>query len=658
MHEDLNRVKQKKIVEQIEDETKTDEELAQLSWQNHLKRNQSIMVDLFQGQFKSTITCPECNRVSVTFDPFNTLSLPIPITTEKIIEIYVVFANYRRKGIKLKIKYKKLEHKIDDLKQDIKKMLDGDLSENIEFVKHFSHTSRDFITLDSMVYTNELRKKSKRHVLFCLEIPEEDIRIPDENKRAVGVYFYLEANPKSEGTSFWSRKPQTYLREIIISLQGTTKDLYLRVFKYIKFLYQDILNAEDWQILSQMNDQDAFVEFYDKREMRIFKLKLISNAKYYGECIYCGMRECKNCVVDYDNPKSLSELYEKAKQEKHDFEIEVVMLNEKFPNLKPAELNTYIDFETKNIVEKKDETTYSYRSSEKPKITRNIDECFRQFSVPEQLCQDNMWYCNKCKKHQEALKKMEIYKAPPILIIHLKRFRSEGRSAYGFISSRSKISDIISFPTNGRGILDLSPYVLSKGFPSEYPLERIVPNHELPFLDPLENIPKTELKLEKPRDNDDWASGWKENSLFKTPTEDLILTVHDDILDNMLNNNPDNLTIEEPKEELKKEKSKTEETKTEPKSDKHMQNGEKIIEENRNGVEINDPNSMEYELMSIVNHYGSMGGGHYTAYVKNHLYQVWREFDDSKIKPISEDAICSEAAYVLFYRKKNLNFKL
>jgi ubiquitin carboxyl-terminal hydrolase 4/11/15 len=50
------------------------------SWEAHLKRSQSIIVDLMHGQFKSTVKCPEgdCNHVSITFEAFNNISLPIP----------------------------------------------------------------------------------------------------------------------------------------------------------------------------------------------------------------------------------------------------------------------------------------------------------------------------------------------------------------------------------------------------------------------------------------------------------------------------------------------------------------------------------------------------------------------------------------------------
>lgn len=46
-----------------------------------------------QGQYKSTIVCPQCGYVSVTFDPFGSLSLPIPTGMNKNIVITVMHTN-------------------------------------------------------------------------------------------------------------------------------------------------------------------------------------------------------------------------------------------------------------------------------------------------------------------------------------------------------------------------------------------------------------------------------------------------------------------------------------------------------------------------------------------------------------------------------------
>ena len=52
------------------------------------------------------------------------------------------------------------------------------------------------------------------------------------------------------------------------------------------------------------------------------------------------------------------------------------------------------------------------------------------------------------------------------------------------------------------------------------------------------------------------------------------------------------------------------------------------------------------------NHFGGMGGGHYTAFCKNPVFEKWYEFDDSCVSKIAAKNINTKAAYVLFYRKR------
>ena len=79
IHEDLNSISKKPYIE-IDEKGKdeTDEDASKRWWKMHLLRENSIIVDLFQGQFKSTITCNYCNRIAVSFDSYMFLSLPIP----------------------------------------------------------------------------------------------------------------------------------------------------------------------------------------------------------------------------------------------------------------------------------------------------------------------------------------------------------------------------------------------------------------------------------------------------------------------------------------------------------------------------------------------------------------------------------------------------
>lgn len=59
-----------------------------------------------------------------------------------------------------------------------------------------------------------------------------------------------------------------------------------------------------------------------------------------------------------------------------------------------------------------------------------------------------------------------------------------------------------------------------------------------------------------------------------------------------------------------------------------------------------------YDLVSVSNHYGSLGGGHYKACAFNTHFKKWFEFDDSSVDNASSNTIRSEAAYVLVYRRR------
>ena len=91
LHEDLNRVLNKPPTSVSDSNDRSDHEVAAEHWQIHLQRNQSVIVDKFQGQFKSRVTCPTCGRISITFDPFMYLSLPLSEPRQRRKEFFVVW---------------------------------------------------------------------------------------------------------------------------------------------------------------------------------------------------------------------------------------------------------------------------------------------------------------------------------------------------------------------------------------------------------------------------------------------------------------------------------------------------------------------------------------------------------------------------------------
>ena len=55
-----------------------------------------------------------------------------------------------------------------------------------------------------------------------------------------------------------------------------------------------------------------------------------------------------------------------------------------------------------------------------------------------------------------------------------------------------------------------------------------------------------------------------------------------------------------------------------------------------NEEEKKDKDGCIYDLYAVSQHFGSLGGGHYTAACRNPIDGKWYEFDDSSISKISE----------------------
>jgi hypothetical protein len=108
MSEDLYKKEKKPYVEQTEAEGKSDEQASYEQWNKHILRNESIICDLFHGQFKSTLQCSICERISITFDPFLMVSVPVPNTKWEEIEGYFMKydldENYQNYKFKVKMR--------------------------------------------------------------------------------------------------------------------------------------------------------------------------------------------------------------------------------------------------------------------------------------------------------------------------------------------------------------------------------------------------------------------------------------------------------------------------------------------------------------------------------------------------------------------------
>lgn len=83
-----------------------------------------------------------------------------------------------------------------------------------------------------------------------------------------------------------------------------------------------------------------------------------------------------------------------------------------------------------------------------------LDDCMAAYVAEEALIGANQWFCSNCKKLVDATKKSEIFALPPILIVHLNRFKVDDCE-----EGIRKVDTALTFPVDG---WDLSHLVRSK----------------------------------------------------------------------------------------------------------------------------------------------------------------------------------------------------
>lgn len=97
---------------------------------------------------------------------------------------------------------------------------------------------------------------------------------------------------------------------------------------------------------------------------------------------------------------------------------------------------------------------FLYMSVQVTRQMRTLEDAITAFLEGETLSGSEQWYCERCKKKVDATKKIDLWKLPQILVLHLKRFEHSLQ-----LSRSSKIDVRIITELKG---LDFSPYVSSR----------------------------------------------------------------------------------------------------------------------------------------------------------------------------------------------------
>ncbi|XP_071439299.1 ubiquitin carboxyl-terminal hydrolase 15-like [Hetaerina americana] len=483
LHEDLNRIKDKPYIEQQDGDGLPDEEMARISWENYLKRNDSIIVDFFHGLLKSTVVCPDCSKISLTFDPFCYLSLPLPQKKERLFEVVLVPEDPLKKPVRYKLSVPK-----KGLVRDICQALNEytKIPEDKMFVVHIVRNHiHEVLSIDNSIMTIE-----DKEGIYIFELP---VSYNDNDGKVIQVCLWQ--NDLINGPSELFGMPLVivipdmkchydYLYKTILNRMRR----YVTIPKNCSYLPRDDLNMSNGSYSLFEDISSEADELEQMKQFHLFTIHLhISSSGITKELDPNGK------PFDFSNFRGDQSLF--------------IRWNKKNRNL----------YFKDNIALEID----SHDSLRQRRMGRlQLKDCLELYTTTEKLGVDDAWYCSKCKKHQRATKKFDLWTLPRILIIHLKRF-SYNRCR------RDKLDTLVEFPIQG---LDMNDYVIN---PSAAPAV--------------------------------------------------------------------------------------------------------------------------YDLFAVCNHYGAMGGGHYTAYAKNKLDEKWHCFDDNSVSYTSKESVVSPAAYVLFYMQRDIN---
>lgn len=563
LHEDLNIIQKKPYIEDKDCTDKDDgPQVAKTYWTNFLRRNYSKIIQSFYGQFRSQIKCPECEHVSVRYDPFELVSLPVPRyeVMEYRFSGFQISKNQDKQAKKVSFTVKADNKHIPKvatvMEEFAKAMADGQPGNR--YIMCFSGFSvhGDDIPLSSTVADvhNKNRDTFYRPKIFVFEKTDEEMAI--EQKPDSMHILCLSKLLERENDRYASPEHPSFAKMVWGAEETTVEELYYRIF--VKFAH--FINTQELGIETKKKEDDsrelapypAFVEDYQKLFKECmgnqkFNHKFLFRIKWGGE------------YLQYDSKQTLGELIKSAGSFAKD-SGEVEHWNNASRLLKldvwlDPVIKEYvsIDYMKKIQSDEIDVVFDSVQKDEEEGKKHNIHSLIKKFCEPEVLDDHNLYNCSQCKKRVNGLKQVNIYKAPKYLILHMKKLKDN----YGFRWSSSSSNDhlMVDFEVDN---FDLTPHLLDK--------------------EPI--------------------------SCYNIPKEDF------------------------------------------------MDKGNRRLEDRIIPEFTWTKDSMVYDCFGVINHYGSMHFGHYTAFAKNN--GQWYCYDDSTVTKVDDPrSIVTTAAYVVFYERRD-----
>ncbi len=409
LHEDLNRCKEKPATEIPEANGRPDDEVASEAWVVHMKRNDSVILDTFGAQFKSTVKCPDCSRVSITFDPYMIMSIPLPVT-EKTLTITMLFHDGKRPAQKVNVKGNRAGAVREFLGKTFEISVDRIVICEVFNNKVWNIVGQDNDD-DSLVTTD---------VWMAYEVATDLPKVENRNDSTVAtikIAQKLRSKRKAIYTSSYSSSSSGgHIGSPLILRDFKDVLTVSKVTEHVKNYLSTILREElqdseqslqdwDYRRLGANSDDDerpprpAFELKFPNKDTDLTvhgrwwdsrltdddeeELEIVWDRKFYNECIAVSGDEaqatmgcsCRSCFI------------ETAHEEPH-----------------------------------MDESEEPLSKGRRKDGKIHLEDCMELMTEEETLGEENKWYCSECKAHKQASKTLGLWSTPEVLIIHLKRF--------------------------------------------------------------------------------------------------------------------------------------------------------------------------------------------------------------------------------------------
>ncbi len=402
LHEDLNRIRKAPYMEMPDVTDGQDMNIgATRAWEAHCRRNDSLVMDTFYGQFKSTCVCPDCNRVSLSFDAFNHVSLEIPQAKNAVIpvSIWVYPAGIGKNPTRYSVDIRR-NATLTDLRANLA-ALSCVAAEKLVICEVMNHVIVERPNLLNPVS----------------DIRSNDLMLAYEVEHAGAVLQIVASQNLVEGAD----------------LEFADNDVTAEPFG-IPFLATYPMNSTCKQVHEYIWSKVAHLVSHDNEDnddqRNLLKIRL-HDGRGRSLCLFPSDNGQLSPYVPSDSEDKLVDILGQLTAEPYVF----LSLD-----WSPASLKQ-IDRDRFAMCNDHPSWVEASRRKQTPfKVGVTLDQCFDAFTTPERLDQSNKWYCSNCKEHVQAMKTMELWRLPNVLIVHLKRFEFKN------ILRRDKLDTFVDFP--------------------------------------------------------------------------------------------------------------------------------------------------------------------------------------------------------------------